>query len=130
MNEETPPSTVNLNLPKEGTVNCQESILLAAEVEEITWSKDAAIATVVATFGMNGSLHHWKVRGTSKRMECDHPDRNVGISLAIARAFERLSHQLKNQASGLVKHKDDVAAHHKILHGNGKQNDKPKSRKR
>lgn len=76
---------------------------LRAEVLNVVWSDEAAVVEVLVQYNDTA----WVVKGTSKRLSGDQANAQIGIGLAVGRAFEALSRQLLRQANGLVKHNDD-----------------------
>jgi len=83
---------------------------LEINVQESVVTDDVAAVVLSVSF----AAQNWKVSGSSKRMPGDKPDRCIGYGLALTRALERVTNQIRRQAEGLVKHNDGIKAskHH------------------
>jgi hypothetical protein len=82
---------------------------------EVVSSKDAAIADIRLDLynKEEGTFLEYNWNGTSKRfkgeqeVEADNPDHEVGVKLALARAFTAAAKQLERQAMGQLKCNED-----------------------
>ena len=77
---------------------------LEINVQETVVTNDVAAVVLSVSF----AAQNWKVSGSSKRMPGDKPDRRIGYALAMTRALERVTNQIRRQAEGFVKHNDDI----------------------
>lgn len=69
-------------------------------------SADACVVELTAVVGNN--VHY--ITGSARRNRGDRSNLEVGYFVALARAMSSLSRKLDRQATGLVKHADDVQA--------------------
>jgi hypothetical protein len=82
-------------------IDCALNLVLA--------SNDVAIAYLDVR--CNGE--YWVVTGSSRRTPGDRPNKEVGMALAISRAYERFARQLARQANGAVENNDWVQQDHR-----------------
>lgn len=79
-------------------------------VQAVLANDDAAVVRIEAGYldEDDGLLHTWQVEGSAKRDPVDKPNRETGIALATARAFQNLANQFHRQAEGRVEHADKM----------------------
>ena len=69
------------------------------------------LGLVVAFLGEPGDQHGWLAEGRAVCHPDDLFDPEIGVQLALGRAFENLGRKYQKRANGLVKHHEDNEAH-------------------
>lgn len=91
-------------------IQFHEDLDVRVIISSIMASDDVAVVRIEAGCYSDddGLLYVWQIEGSAKRGPEDAPDRQTGIALATARAFQRLANQFHAQAEGRVENADKM----------------------